>query len=112
MLFSFADLGRFYGGWPVASMVGSDEIRSMHVLWAHPFVIAIREALPLDQILQFLSSSDSSMGEDPLYLLFFFPIDDVWRWSGEVGAMCFVFVVWGEKGRMEHVVYLPCHRER
>jgi hypothetical protein len=103
--------GQFYGGQPVVSMVGSDEVGGMHVLWAYPFVIAIREALPFDQILQFLGPSSLSMGENPLYLLFFFSINNIWRRTGEVGAMCFGLMVWEKKGCMEHIVYLPCHWE-
>jgi hypothetical protein len=111
MLFSFVTPSGFYGGQVVASMVGLDKVGSMHILRLYPFVIAVRKAPPLDQILQLLSSSDSSVGENPLYLLFFFSIDYVWWRSGEVGTMGLGLVVWGEKGSMKHVVYLPRHRE-
>jgi hypothetical protein len=96
----------------MASIVGLDEVGGMHMLGLDPFIIAIRKAPPLDQILQLLSLPSSSVRENPLYLLFFLSIDYVWWWSGEVRAMGFGLVVWGEKGGMECVVYLPCHWER
>jgi hypothetical protein len=111
MLSFLANLSGFYGGQAMASVVGLDEIRGVHTLRPHPFVIAVRKALPLDQILQLLGSSDLLVGEDSFYLLFFLPINHVWWRSGEVGAMGFGLVVWREKGCMERVMYPPHYWE-
>ena len=51
ILFIFVGMGCFYGGQPMVSVVGVDELGGVHMFRAYPFVIAIREALPFDQIL-------------------------------------------------------------
>ena len=95
----------------VSSVVFSDKVRGVHVCWLHPFVVTIRETLPLDQILQFLRSPNAAMAKDPFYLLFFFSIHNVgWR-SGVIRPMCRGLMVWGEKGCVERVVDPPGGRE-
>ena len=71
----------------MVSVVFSDKVGSVHVCWVYPFVIAVREALPLDQILEPSCASDAAMAEDPLYLLLFFPVHDIRWWSGVVRPM-------------------------
>jgi hypothetical protein len=75
-------------------VVFSDEVWGMHVCRTHPFVVAVGEALPLDQILELLHPPRPSMIEDLLYLLLFLPINNI-RWQlGVVRPMCWGLVVW------------------
>ena len=76
-------------------MVFVDEVGGVHVCWVHPFIVAIWEALPLDQILEPSSPPNAAVAEDPLYLLLFLSVHDVRWWSGVVRPMCRGFVVWG-----------------
>ena len=59
----------------------------MHVSRVHPFVIALGEAFPFDQILELPRLTITPMAYDPFDLLFFFAVDQVRRWSGEVRSM-------------------------
>ena len=47
----------------------------MHVSQVYPFIIAVREAFPFDQILEFLCPAITPMIYNLLDFLFFFAID-------------------------------------
>ena len=47
----------------------------MHVSRVYPFVIAVGEAFPLDQVLELLRPAITPMTYDSLDFLFFFAID-------------------------------------
>ena len=95
LMVSVVGVRHIYSGDQVMPVVSSDEVWSMHVCWAHPFVVTIGETLPLDQILELLRPPRPSMIEDVLYLLLFLPIDDIRWWSGIVGPVHWSFAIWG-----------------
>ena len=64
------------------------------VCW-FPCVVAIRVSNQFDQVLELLIMSVISVIDDTFYFIFFFPIDKVRWWSGEVRAVCSCFVIWG-----------------
>ena len=47
------------------------------------------------------------MISDGLDLILFFPVNDVWGWSREVGSVLFRFSVWGEEASVEDIMYCP-----
>ena len=83
-----------------------------------PGVIALRVALPLDQILQLFLSSMTSVAPDGLDLVLFFAFYQVRGWPRVVLAVFFCFDVLGEERGVEHGVNGPlwgkgqlvCHR--
>ena len=75
------------------SMVPSDEVWCVHVCQAYPFVVAIQETLPLDQVLELLGPSDPLVAKNPFYLLLLLSVHDIGRWPGVVWPMCQGFVV-------------------
>ena len=62
-------------------------------------------AFPSDQIL--LLSAIGPMSDDLLDFPFWFAINKVWRGFQEVRAVFLRFIVGGQEGGMEDVVYLP-----
>ena len=68
-------------------MVVFDHVRGMDVPDRLPRVVAFRVSLPFDQILQGLVAPEEPVITDPLHFVFFFSVDKVRWWSGEVGAV-------------------------
>jgi hypothetical protein len=68
-------------------MIKFDEFRRTDLIGVFPSVIALRIARPFDQILQGFGPPPGPMGTDLFYFVFFFSINQVRRWSGEVGAV-------------------------
>jgi hypothetical protein len=64
-----------------------DEIRSTDLIGVLPSVVALRIARPLDQILQGLGPPPGPMGTDLFYFIFLFPVNQIRRRSGKVGAV-------------------------
>ncbi len=84
-----------------------DKFRGMNLARRLPCVVTFGVSLPFDEILQPFQSSELSVCDDSLYFVLFFSVDKVRRWSGEVWAVRSCFIVWRQKGRMEHVVDSP-----
>ena len=76
-------------------MVLFGELRGVDLISWLPCVVAIRVSNPFDQVLELLIMSVISVIDDTFYFIFFFPIDKVRWWSGEVRAVCSCFVIWG-----------------
>jgi hypothetical protein len=68
-------------------MIEFDELGRMDLIGVFPSVVALRIARPFDQILQGLGPPPGPMGTDLFYLIFLFSINQIRRWSGEVGAV-------------------------
>ena len=75
-------------------MVSGDEIRGVHMSQVYPFIITVREAFPFDQVLELLRFTITLMTYDSFDLLFFFAIDQVRGWPGEVRSVIAGFLVW------------------
>ena len=70
-------------------------------------ILGIRIPFPLNEVLEFVSSSPSSGIQDGIDFVFFFPIDKVrWRFN-EVQPMHIGFLVRGQEVDMKHIVDLP-----
>ena len=76
-------------------MVLFGELRGVDLISWLPCVVAIRVSNQFDQVLELLIMSVISVIDDTFYFIFFFPIDKVRWWSGEVRAVCSCFVIWG-----------------
>ena len=66
----------------------------MHVSRVHPFIIALREAFPFDEVLKLLRFTIMPMAYDSFDLLFFFAVNQIRRWSGEIGSVIAGFSIW------------------
>ena len=75
-------------------MVLREEVRGMHVSRVHPFVVAFGEALPFDKVLEFPRFTVTPMAYDSFDLLFFFAVDQIRRWPGEIGSVIAGFSIW------------------
>jgi hypothetical protein len=64
-----------------------DEFGRSDLIGVLPSVVALRIARPFDQILQGLGPPPGPMGTDLFYFIFFFPINQIQRRSGKVGAV-------------------------
>ena len=71
-----------------------DKFRGMNLVCWFPCVVTFGVSLPFDEILQPFQSSELSVCDDSFYFVFFFSIDKVRRWSGEVWAVRSCFMVW------------------
>jgi hypothetical protein len=76
-----------------------------------PFIIALGESLPFDQILEHLTLAEVLMIDNFFDLLFFLSIDYVGQRPGEVRPVTNGFFVRGKKGCVEDIVYLPVIRQ-
>jgi hypothetical protein len=90
-------MGSFYRCLRVLSLIPPEEVRCMHVLGVDPLVIAVREALPLDEVLQLSFPPGYPVIQDPFDFLLFLAIDNVGWWSGEVGAMLRCLLIGGKQ---------------
>jgi hypothetical protein len=87
MVFSKVCSLGFYAWFWQRSVIKFDEFRRMDLIGVFPSVVAFRVACPFDQILQGLGPPPGPMGTDLFYFIFLFSINQIWRWSGKVGAV-------------------------
>ena len=78
-----------------------------HIAVVFPSVVCFGVSFPLDQILESSPFPKVAMISDGLDFIFFFPINDVWGRSREVGSVLFRFLIRGQKAGMEDVMYGP-----
>ncbi len=64
-----------------------DKFRGVDLISGFPSVVAFGVALPFDEILKFLWSSELSVCDYSFDFVFFFAINKVWGWLGEVRAV-------------------------
>jgi hypothetical protein len=73
-----------------------------YVFFGHPLVLRIGIALPFDEILQLVPSSEMPQGHDSLHFVFFFSVDKV-RWGLiVVGAVELCLAIRGQEVYMKH----------
>ena len=88
-------------------MISLDEVRCMHMLWCDPFIVTLREPLPLDQVLERSTFPKVAVIDNFFDLLFFFSINQVqWR-PREIWSMIDCFTKRGEERCMKDVVNPP-----
>jgi hypothetical protein len=77
--------------------IGLDLFCGAQICCGLPCVVAVRVALPFDEILELLCSPKVAVFGDPLYLIFFFAFYEVWRWLCVVWTMRSGLEVRGEE---------------
>jgi len=88
-------------------VIGRDQVWSEDIINAFPRVVSHGITLPLDEVLQGLPPSNTSVVEYCFDLEVFLTFDQV-RWRlVKVGAMCFSFSIGVKKQGMEDVVDIP-----
>ena len=76
------------------AVVLREEIGGVHMSRVHPFVVALGEAFPFDQILELSRRTITPMAYDSFDLLFFFAINQIQGWSREIGSVIAGFSIW------------------
>jgi hypothetical protein len=74
----------FLGG---CLMIEFDKYGHMNLIGIFPGIVAFGVSFPFDQILQGLAPPPGPMGTYLLHFIFFFPINQIRWWLGEVWAM-------------------------
>ena len=72
-----------------------------------PHVIRIGVAFPFDKILELSFTSEVTVINDSLDLIFFGVFDKVRGWPRVVGPMFYSFAIKGQEGCVEDVMYGP-----
>ncbi len=72
-----------------------DKIRGMDMVSQLPCVVAFGVSLPFDEILKSFRLSKLSVCDDSFDFVFFFSVDEVRGWSGEVWAVRSRFMIRG-----------------
>src|SRR6266851_8918896 len=96
---------------PLASLVLLYQPGSLYVVYWFPGVIALRIALPLDEILQLFFLPMMSVAPDGLDLVLFSVVDKVQRGPQIVLSVFFCLHIGGKEGCVEDGVYGPLGRE-
>jgi len=68
-------------------VIGLKEFRGMNLVSWFPSVVAFRVPFPFDEVLEHSGSTMTSVVDNALHFVFFFPINKVRWWPGEVRAM-------------------------
>ena len=76
-----------------------------------PCVVCIGVAFPFNEVLELSFTSEVSVINDGLDLVFFGVFDKVRRWPRVVGPMLYGFAIRGQEGRVEYVMDGPGRRE-
>jgi hypothetical protein len=71
----------------VALVIEFDEIQGMDLIGIFPGVVALRVALPFDEVLQGSKTSLVLVATYLIHFIFLFPSNQIWGWLGEVWAM-------------------------
>jgi hypothetical protein len=93
------------------SVVEFDELGRMNLIGAFPDVVALRVALPFDQVLQGLGPPPGPMGTYLLHFVLLFSINQIWWRSGKVRAMRWCFSVRRQQVAVEDRVNVPLRWE-
>ncbi len=71
-----------------------DKFRGMNLVSWFPCVVTFGVSLPFDEVLKSFRLSELSVCDDSFDFVFFFSVNEVRRWSGEVWAVRSRFVIW------------------
>ena len=82
-------------------------VRGEDVFLIDPRALRVWIALPFDKVLQFASFAEPPRFFDFLDFIFFFSVDQFWRWALIVGPMCYCLVIGCEKIDVKHGVNAP-----
>ena len=79
----------------------------MYIVSCFPRVVCIGVAFPLDEILELSFTSEVTVINDSLDLVFFGVFDKVRRWPRVVGPVFYSFAIRGQEGRVEDIMDGP-----
>ena len=77
------------------------------VILIDPLVVRVWIAFPFNQILKSPSSAEQPRVQNLLDCVFFFAVDQFWRWALIVGAMHYGLAIGGEKIDVKHWMDAP-----
>ena len=75
-------------------MIKFDEFGGVYLISWFPGIIAFGVSFPFDEILKSSGPAMTSVVNNLLHFIFFFSINQVRWWSGEVGSVCCGFLIW------------------
>jgi hypothetical protein len=78
-------------------MVGFENIRGVNLRRRFPSVVAFWVSLPFDEVLESSGSSVASVANDALNFKLLFSINQIGRWTREIGSVGGRFLIGGEK---------------
>ncbi len=84
-----------------------DDFRGMDLISWFPCVVTFRVSFPFYEILEPSGSSVLSVCNDSFHFVFFFSINEVRRWSGEVWTVCSCLVIRSQKGCVKYIMNSP-----
>ena len=68
-------------------MIEFDQVGGVYLISWFPCVVALRVSFPFDEILESSRPSMMLVVSDTLHFVFFFSVDKVRRWTGEIWFM-------------------------
>jgi len=71
----------------IVLVIKFDEVRCMDLIGIFPSIVTFGVSFPFDEILELSRVSMMSVASYQLHFVFRFSINQVRRWSGEVGAV-------------------------
>ena len=92
-------------------MVGLDQCGCVYMISCFPCVVCIGITLPFDEVLELSFTSEVTVINDGLDLIFFGVFDKVGGWPRVVGPVFRGLAIRGQEGRVEYVMNGPCVRE-
>ena len=75
-------------------MIKFDKFWGMHLVSWFPGVVTFRVSFPFDEILEPSSLTMTSVVNNALHFVFFFSVNQVRWWSGEIRSVCCGFLIW------------------
>jgi hypothetical protein len=91
----------------ISSVIDLDQCRCVHMVSCFPRIVCIRVPFPLDQVLKLSFTSEVTVINDGLDLVFFGVFDKIWGWPRVVGPMFYGLVIRGQEGCVEDVMNGP-----
>jgi hypothetical protein len=74
-------------------VIGLEEFRGMNLVSWLPGVVTFRVPFPFDEVLECSGSSMTLVVDNTFHFIFFFFINKIRWWPGEVGAICSCLVI-------------------
>src|SRR6266404_2865732 len=88
-----------------------DKVGGMDLISWFPCVVALGISFPFDQVLEPFRPSELSVCDNSFDFVFFFSVNEIRRWSGEVWTVRSRFVIRRQEGRVKYVVDSPTRRQ-
>jgi hypothetical protein len=100
-----------YSSEGVPPVIGLNQVLCVNVGCGFPGVVAFRVINPFNKVLQRFCTAMIPVSEDSFHLILLLSINQFWRRPGEVRTMGCGFMIGGQQGSVEYIMYTPCGRE-